>query len=231
MTFTNHIYARAQVDVKVRAADLPEDVVVHQVFHHHEATGPWDDIAWQGHADNVRDVFLHGTGTGATHWDRYSGRLITVKVYDMSDMKPRPVKATSTHTPAPWSSAQLGPREVDVSLRYYAGRNIKGKRGGIRLGPLDLEDIAETVSNISYLMTGIIDLGTALGAIGGLETSWVLHHPSLDPSTPPTSPGGTSPAAYSDITDIWVNDQWGHVTSRERAEVMRLTGTITPGIP
>lgn len=226
-------YARSHITVQTRLADVAADFSVHTLYHHHSdeggTLGPFD---WNGHATNVLQVFEHGTGVGTYHWSAYSGRAITVKCYDMSDMKPRPERGIASYVPTSWSSVVMGPRELAVPLRYYCTRNLKSQRGRMYLGPFDMTFIEELVADDGpHLMTQVLDLGSAIGSIGGAQTSWVLYRPTKDPPNAPGAPGGTLSAAYLDITEIWVNDQWAHQESREHVEITRRTASITPGLP
>jgi len=223
----SEVYPRAIVNIQNRSTDAPAQNTVHTVWHHNISFST-SDFDYQGHCDNIANCFLHGTN-GSSHFFLYTSRKIHVKVYEMQDLKPRPVRGETILTPTSWDTTAIAPREIAVPMRYYAGRNIKGKRGRLFIGPWDMSQIAETVDPL--FQTSLCDLATALGAVGGANTSWVLHHPSLDVLDAPGSPGGTTPAAYSDITAAWVSDLWAHMESREQPEGHRTTVSITPGIP
>jgi hypothetical protein len=226
------VYARALVRVQVRSGDLPEDVVVHSVYHHAIDTGGvLLDFDWNGHATNVANAFSHGhTGGSYTPFGVYNGRDITVKTYDLADDEPRPVKG-SHHIPVgTWESGTLGPREVAMCMRYFGPRNLPSQRGRLFIGPWLQTALQETV-NVAF-SGQLLNLGEALGAIGSVNTSWVLAStkPPWDVNYHTTS-GAPSGLAFHDITEVWVNDQWAHMTSRERAEATRWTTPISPGIP
>jgi hypothetical protein len=223
-------YVRTQVEIQCRAADLPEDFVVHTVWHHHTTiggiAGPFDPA---GHAANVINAFKTGTG-GSTPFSFYQGRKMTAKVYDMAAMKPRPVLAENIYTPASYESGIFGPRELAIPLRYYADRNLPSQRGRLYIGPwlyTYVQDPFDTAGSGGRLL----DLATALAAIGGANMSWCMHSEKEDLLNAPASPGGTTVAAWHDITYAWVNDQWAHMVSREKAEASRVHVAITPGIP
>lgn len=223
-------YVRTQVEVQVFAADPPEDWIVHSVWHHHTTiggiAGPFDP---DGHALNVANAFQHGTGTG-TPFFTYNQRQIVTKVYNMDDLKPRPVIGTHTLAPAGgYASTALGPREIAAPLRYYAGRNLKSLRGRLFIGPWMNSVCFETFD--SGHRSQLLDLAHALAAIGGANMSWCMHSEKEDILNAVDSPGGTTKAAWHDITHAWVNDQWAHMKSREHIEMARSNTDITPGIP
>jgi hypothetical protein len=200
------------------------------VWHHwYDPTGLLT-FSYDGHATNVMNAFQNGTGSPTSLFGYYAQRKITVKVYDMMDLKPREVRGTAVHTPTTWSSSPLGPREIAVPLRYYAHRNLVGQRGRMFIGPWVLSLLLETVDTPT-IGVRLLDLAQALAAIGGANTSWCMHSDKQDVLNAPGSPGGTSVAAWHDITYAWVNDQWAHMTTREHVELARVHAEITPGIP
>lgn len=216
------VYARTIVTVQYSTADPEKDWLSHTVYHHHSdevgALGPFDPV---GHATNVANAFHNGTGAGSP-FDSYQNMKITARVYDMSQAKPRPVLGEFVITPTTWSSATLAPREVAVPLRYYAARNLVGLRGRLFIGFQLVSNMGEFVGTV--LANKILNLGTALAAVGGVQTSWVFAS-SLGTLI------GTTGFSFHDITNIWVNDQWASVKSREAAEQTRHTATVTPGLP
>lgn len=222
-------YVRSIISVKVRSADQPKDVVSHTVWHHHSdeagSLGPFDPA---GHATNVLTAFKRGSS--ANLFQTYLGRQITVRVYNMGDMKPRPVLAEAIWTPSSWETTPLAPRELAVPLRYYADRNLVGQRGRIFIGPW-INTLVQELVNDTRNALSLLDLAVGLAAIGGVQMSWCMHSAKQDLLDVPASPGGTTPAAYHDITYAWVNDQWAHQSEREQAEITRYHQAITPGLP
>lgn len=215
-------YARTLVTVQMESTDIERDWLSHTVYHHHsDVIGPLTPFDPAGHATNVVNAFTHGTGTGAM-FSQYQTCKITARVYNMSDAKPRPVLAEYTYTPTTFGGVSRGPREVAVALRYYGDRNLVGTRGRLFIGNVLMSQLGETVGSV--LRSQLLNLGTALGAIGSVETSWVL-------ASTKGIPIGTTGYVWHDIKNIWVNDLWQHMDSREQAEGARSTGTVTPGIP
>ena len=223
-------YVRTQVEIKIREEDLAADWVTHVVWHHHSdesgTLGPFDP---DGHARNVNEVFQHGTGTSGTPFNTYANQMITTKVYNMDQAKPRPILGEYVFNPVTYNSLELGPRELAVPLRYYATRNLKKLRGRLFIGPWIQADVHETVNTTQF--DQLLDLGTALGAIGGAQMSWCMHSETDDVLNAPGNPGGTTKSAWHDITYVWVNDQWAHMKSREKDELGRWGRAITPGLP
>lgn len=223
-------YLRSIVSIQVALADPPEDFVSHTVWHHWTNVTGETSFDYDGHATNVANVFQHGTNDPVHGFFFYQQRKIHVKTYSMNDMKPRPILGEHTLTPTTWSSSALGPREIAVPMRYYATRNLKHLRGRLFIGPFANSLLTETVDQTA-IARRTLDLAEALAAIGGVNTSWCMHSESQDVLNGPGSPGGTTTAAWHDITHAWCNDQWAHMESRQHVELARTNMDITPGIP
>jgi hypothetical protein len=213
LTYTG-ILARTEIAIQVRSTDPPADVVVHTVWHLYPTAWAAGPTEWQSHADAVRDCFFHGTGVGTHQFGFYGSRLITVKAYDMADIKPRPEKAVSVHTPGTWEVAALGPRRLASCLSYYCVRNIKRQRGRLFIGPFVQTQCGETF-DIPSFGPAILDLGHALSGVGSTASAhWVLHSPT--------------DGVVRTITNIWCNDLWDSIDSREHTELARSVSTVPP---
>jgi hypothetical protein len=200
-------FLRAQLEQQVRSTDPPADLVVHTTYHAYTPSGtpPYSTFATA-----VMSAWLNGSGTSPTYpWASYINRGLTLKVYDMADAKPRPVRAQVVHTPTTWETYALGPREVAIPLRYYCTRNVVRSRGRLYLGPwaAGTTTMGETVSNI--FQQTCLDLGLGLATVPGASYVWCLY--------------SDTDAAYKQITNLWVNDLWAHMTSREHVEAARAT--------
>lgn len=199
---------RSQVVQKVRQNDVPRDYVVNTVYHSTtQAT-----IDYQAHANSVRDAFAFGNALTAAQWQVYQFRELTVKVYDMADIPPRPERAVAVHTPVSWEVLPLSSREIALCLSFYASYNRPRFRGRIYTGPFLETEVGEVPP--TNLMDQVLNLGDALGRIGPAGMHWVVYSQK------------NKNAQW--LTNIWVNDLWDHMSSREQKEATRRTGTITP---
>lgn len=196
---------RADITRIIRAADPPRDYCSNTVYHKDLGSVFDPDTGWQNHANELRDLFAgDAVGSGST-FGFYRGTTITVKVYDMADPKPRPIKATATKAPA-FSSAALAPRLLACCLSYYGGQNLPRHRGRIYIGPFLNAETGETVP--SDIQAGLLDLGHGLFDIGGENISHVVHSPTANAETV--------------VSDYWVNDLWDVMHSREEKEQGRV---------
>ena len=196
---------RSQIVQIVRPSDPPRDYCVNAVYHTIAAGGFDPSVDYQNHANEMRDLFGgQATGSGST-FHIYLQRDLIVKVYDMADAKPRPIRATAIYTPAVHESAALGPREVSVCLSYYGTRNLPRERGRIFIGPIQLSNLAETVP--SAIRDELVDLGHGLFDIGGENVAHVVHSPTANTDTV--------------VQNYWCNDLWDTMRSREEKEGAR----------
>jgi hypothetical protein len=200
--------AHVQVTTTVKQADVPADAVSNNLYFLTNATPGAQD--YQDLAQHVADTLFSKTGFGgSTPWTYYSGRGGDIRVYDLADPKPRPVKGHVTYIPTTWSSAVLGPRMLALCLSYYAGRNLPHSRGRIYLGPFTSGDAGETPP--PDLLTKMQDLAHGLSGIALKPTiSW--QH-----ATHSTVTGLTQV-----VTNWWANDVWDVQHSREHVETVRM---------
>jgi hypothetical protein len=194
---------------------VPADASVNDVYHT-IGDGIFDPSTdYQNHADQVRDCFSgHSAGYSAFTW--YQNRRITVKVYDLADTKPRPERAVSIFTPASINyedPTHMAAPQVCLCLSYYAGRNIRGKRSRIYIGPFgtttSISFAAMTRFAPTIVQTGILELGHSLFDVGGENVAHVIQHTA----------GGTP----SVVTNYWVDDRW----DTQRRRLPKATGRLT----
>jgi hypothetical protein len=183
------------------ATGLPVHHIVNSVFFD-DFNLPTNGTNWQSIADDVRNAFNLRTNSSA-------GYGTEVKVYDMADAEPRPVKALAAWTAHGQPTTQLpGVREVALCLSYFAGRNLPRFRGRLYIGPWQQSSMAERPS--ATAITILRDLATRLGGIGGPDVDWQLFSPTRN--------------AYSKITNVWVDDEWDTVRSRGLKATSRSSG-------
>lgn len=198
---------RSQINVTPAQGDVPKDIITNTVYHDIGDSGFDPSVDYANHATEVCKLF---TGRDPTHgsFTEYDRKYVTVKVYDMADAKPRPVKSEAVWTPATYDlRADLGPRQISLVLAFFASRNLPRTRGRIYIG-----GIVHTSSNAerpsTTLMTDILDLGHGLFDIGGENVSHRVWSPT----------GQLSHV----VTDYWVNDVWDTQRSRLQKESQRV---------
>jgi hypothetical protein len=187
---------RAQVITK-RATHLAIDHIVNTVYFDDFNLPGGNGTDWQAMADDVRGVFNArnflpvGYGT-------------EVKVYDMADAEPRPIKAT-----APWALATSSgfsseaPREVALCLSYYSERNLPRFRGRLYIGPFYGAALRPT----TVFIDAVKAIATGLQNVGSVDVDWGLWSPTRN--------------AFSKITNGWVDDEWDTVRSRGLKATLR----------
>jgi len=188
--------------------DLPRDYITNTVYHSVGTVPFIADTDWQNHADQVLAAYCGGVDDpDFTMLNAQCG--IEVKVYDMGDAVPRPVKAVSVNELWLTGSdpANSGPPQVAVCLSYFAGRNLKHLRGHIYIGPINKSDCGRRPA--SGLRGVILDLGHALWNVGGTNVTHVLYRPTTHDT--------------ADITDYWVGDSW----SVQRRRALKPTARVT----
>jgi hypothetical protein len=179
--------------------DVPADFATNTVFHT-IGDGVFDpSTGYQNHADELKTLF---SGADPTHglFAQYKFRDIEVKVYDLADPLPRPIRATSTFTPgAPDAPADLGPRQVALVLSFYGTRNLVSQRGHIYIGPLD-HGVMDGPTPSTDLLGQVLDLGHGLFDIGGENVAHVVRSRKLESNTV--------------VANYWVDNRWD--TQRRR---------------
>lgn len=173
---------------------LPKDrILLSPWFNDHGLTTDPASIAGQ-----VVDVFA-----GPTAWLKQSIEA-TCTVYQHTPGTPTfgPPVASVTRYPGTVRASNC-PRDVALCLSFYAGTNVKRRRGRLYL-PISIRtgagtDIAFARPSAS-LRTEAAALGTALSAVGGADVDWVVHSTVDD-------------ASYK-VTNVWVDDEWD--TQRRR---------------
>jgi hypothetical protein len=189
-------------------SEAPVDWAVHSVYHHNDAVPILQPVDWQNHVNEVLSVFK-GQATGHTSAFNYLHRNIRVAAYDMADPKPRPEKAVALWTAtAPDPVSTYGPHQVAIRCSWYCGRNIRGKRGGIYVGPLSGGDTGVHLVG-STTVNAVLELGHALWDVGGANVYHILWHEA--------SHSGEA------ITDYWVDNSFDIIRRRKEKATSRVT--------
>jgi len=198
---------RSEITIQNYSTEVPKDNSMNVVHHTIADSGFNPAVDYQNHSNEISTLFSgHNTTTGST-FNQYRGRAVTVKVYDLADPHPRPLRATTHYDPTTFDSdSTLAPRNVALCLSFFATRNLPRQRGRIFIGPVLSSYTGLLPSSILYNM--ILDLGHGLFDIGGENVAHVVYSPT----------GATSHV----ITDYWVNNQWDTMRSRLEKETTRV---------
>lgn len=181
---------------------LPRDAVTH-TLHFSVAEGVvWGGAEFDSLASDLRAI-----------WDgftAYSTRKRTVKLYDLDDPMPRPVKAISASTNTPGAMSGTGNRDVALCLSYYGERNLPRTRGRIYLGPFSATDVGGQKPPAA-LTTLIQTLPPAFSGLGGPNVDWVVY-----------SPTGQS---HEKVQNWWIDNEWDTQRRRGLKGDTRIKGT------
>jgi hypothetical protein len=188
---------RAQVITR-RADALAIDHIVNTIYFDDFNVAGVNGTDWAQMALDIRGAFAPRGGVP-------TGYGVEVKLYDMADALPRPIKAT-----APWTgytnAALAGlPREVALCLSYFSERNLPRFRGRLYIGPWNSGTERPDAGQISVLTA----LAGRLQTIGGVDTDWGLW--------------STTRNDFSKITAGWVDNEWDTTRSRGLRAVTRTT--------
>lgn len=193
--------------------DVPADYATNTVYHTIDDSGFNPSVDYQNHANEIKAVFS-GSSPDATSFKIYQGRQIRVVVYNMADARPRPEMAVATYVPTTADGALgLMARQVAIRCSWYCGRNIKGLRGGIYVGPLKIGD-SNGGDRVDSAARGVIcNLGNGLFNVGGENVAHVLMKTEPNDAAGPTHP----------ITTYWCDDSFDTQRRRKVTPATRLT--------
>lgn len=188
--------------------DVSRDKVTMTVHHQVNTTWVAGDPGYQSHANEVLALF-QGADPSYSGVSLWPNRVLEVRVYDLSDAKPRPERAFATHTPTtPDPGTGSGPRQLAVVLSFFAGRNLPRYRGRIYCGPL-----SSGVCGNEYVINAVcqeaLDLGHGLFDIGGENVAHAVW--------------SVKDQVGRVVTDYFVANEWGTVRSRGQRATGRLT--------
>jgi len=188
---------RAQVITR-KQSDLGVDHIVNTLYLDDFGAGVTDGPRYQSLANDIRTAFGLRASTPI-------GYGVEVKLYDMADAEPRPIKATAVWMSSPSASASEGPREVALCLSFFSERNLPRFRGRLYIGPFGSAGARPSVDTRNELVA----LAGRIGNVGGVDVDWQLFSPTRN--------------AYSKVTAGWVDDEWDTVRSRGRKPTTRTT--------
>jgi hypothetical protein len=140
-----------------------------------------------------------------------AGRGVRVKLYNLADTKPRPIRAESYTAPAQ-SMNSLGNRDVALCLSFFAARNLPRWRGRIYLGPLSSSYVG-TMRPTSGVRTDLGALAPLFAAAGPASLAWGVY--------------STRDNVIRHVTDWYIDDEWDTMRKRGVRSTTRTTGTVT----
>lgn len=189
-----------------KLTDLPIDHITNTLYFDTDSPWTWLDAALEGLnetqiAKDLRDVFrsrqMHETGGG-----------VEVKLYDLQDPIPRPVRghanwlaATGLNTGAP------GPREVALCMSFRGETNTKRTRGRIFLGPYPATQMATRPN--ATMQSDAMALATGIANVGGIDIDWCVR-------------SGFGPSMHP-VKHAWCDNEWDTMRSRG----LKATGRVT----
>ena len=189
---------RAQIE-SFWTDSLPKDSTVNTVYF--DDHGALSDP--QGLATDLQEG-LHAIPILAT-------RGLRVKLYDLADAQPRPIKGESVVEPTS-SITSLGNREVALCLSFYGTRNLPRQRGRIYVGPFSAAE-AGSRAPAAPIRAAVASLVPVFTNLGGADVDWVVY-------------SRTSGLTHA-VTDWWIDDAWDVQRRRGLSPTMRDMGTTT----
>lgn len=154
-------------------------------------------------ANDLADIYANLPGMATRP------RQIDVKLYDLDDDMPRPLKAHVQRNVGLAPSA-LQAREVALCFSYYAGRNLPRNRGRIYLFPDVIATNPATGTRPSQnMMNAAIALHQQFADLGGTDVEWSVF--------------SRADNQHKKVTDSYVDDEWDTVRSRGLRPTTRVT--------
>jgi hypothetical protein len=180
----------------------PSDVISNTFYLDVTDYDPFGSINGQALCNDIRDLWI-------TTLDPISDYPTTrVKMYNMEDPKPRPLRKTAVGTGSGGSAS--GPQEVALCLSFYGERNLPRQRGRLYIGPYFAGSAGgrPTATQMGKLIT----LGNGIANLGGINVKWVVYSPTA---------GSTK-----GVTNTWVDNAWDTQRSRGLAPTARQTANV-----
>jgi hypothetical protein len=158
----------------------------------------------------------------------------TIKVYDLTQAKPRAPIFTFVDTAVPFAviAGDTMPAEVACCLSYEAvklsGTPQARRRGRLYLGPFSVLAIDNTDANLkSRPKQGMIDIATLAAdalriAMSAAGFEWSVYSPTIDAGDV------GDPAAFVPIDHWWMDNAWDTQRRRGAAPTNRTVKVATP---
>lgn len=189
-----------------KATDLPIDHVVNTLHFDTDSPFTWLDQALEGLnetqlAKDLRDVFRARVG-------QVTGMGTEVKMYDMQDPLPRPVRGHANWAALTGaSSGDPGPREVACCLSFRGETNTKRTRGRIYLGTWQRAFLIERPD--SGITGAATQIANGIANLGGVDIDWCVRS-SFAPFMHP-------------VKSSWCDNEWDTIRSRGLKPTSRVT--------
>jgi hypothetical protein len=183
----------------------------------------------------INDFYVGGTDPVCSYMSADILTPFTIKTYDVSDPKPRPIRSLHQPTVVVDLTDHVMPSEVALCLSFYATRNVPKQRGRIYLGPLS--ERAMTVGRISVPVAGLLTSMAAAATRLIHQAAAPVHTFTDDPLALPTAGhlvnwvnhsdiGVTGTKAvpspsYENITNGWIDNEWDTVRRRREKATAR----------
>ncbi len=193
---------RAQIAFQMDSL-LPRDVLIMTPHFDVTNTAIFGDVEAQQLAQDLQQAI--------TTWSD-NNKPVRVKVYTATGAPPHfPIGDSANSNVTPTASA--GPREVACCLSYYAGQNIKRKRGRLYI-PGNILPGGFGVRPSPAQQERAMNLAPILSTLGGANVDWVVWS-RLD-------------QVARKVTNVWTDNEWDTVRSRGMRGTSREMAT-TPG--
>jgi hypothetical protein len=199
---------RAQVTVYSDTNPDRRDDAVNVLYFRKEA--PFGSIAdYDALAGDLASIYAARTFFGGVNHAK-------VRIYNMDDAKPRPIRGSSDKLITTVGSP--GMREAAICLSFYADRNLPHKRGRIYLGPLNAASTGLDRPR-SVDRDNVLAMGAALSGLGGIDIDWVVYSPTLS-----ASEGGHH---VEKVQHCWVDNEFDVQRRRGLRGTSRITADVS----
>lgn len=191
--------ASALVEIGADSA-LPRDRIVNTL--HFNLVGTFlspSQTQWDSLANDLALVYDALVGA--------SPREVSVKMYDLDDAQPRPVKAQKVLHSGSFPST-AGPREIACCLSFYSERNLPRNRGRIFL-PWFLLGGSVGTRPTSQQMGFALSLYNGFKNLGGADCEWCVF--------------SRADNQHKKVSNGYVDDEWDVIRSRGLKPTTRQT--------
>lgn len=138
-------------------------------------------------------------------------REVSVKVYDAQAPKPNPPMATAIKQSG-LTPASPGDREVALCLSFYAGQNVKRKRGRVYIPAIFITTGALPVRPSSTHRDTLAQFVTIFSTSGPASVAWAVFSRVDNIARP--------------VTNYWVDDEWDSQRRRGLRPTTRTTAAV-----
>lgn len=184
---------------------LPRDAMVCTAHFRHTAV---DDVSidYGTLATDLRNLL-------SPTWVK-AGVETEVKLYNMGDTTPRPVRGRAVINEGLHGETQQ-PREIALCLSYYAGRNLPRQRGRMYLPVALMSTGATGLGNRpaqtwrDSALSLVTNVNKSFPDLGGVNVQWCVYSPT--------------DGELRTVTNAYVDDEWDTVRARGLRATTRTT--------